>query len=366
MNENSEKNKKLETDNQEMSMKFKNILAQYEEREKQMDRINKQMELVTQLNEAKLQKSNIESLAEKESFLKQCSILEDTIIILKRQLQESLGSEKALQAQVDLYSSKYGEFTKTFQGYKTDMTKMSKKTFKMEKEMLQWKIKYEKANAMLLDLISEKQVRDEHITKTAKQLFHLQKLCRTLSAEKKAFYGKLVECNIDIPAVKEEEVPMPVPVVPEVVPEKGPDKLDEMMKSRDELKKNLNQLQSQLSTAQLEDDVGAGKKSKSKKSKKGKHVENGVKNEPQPADEVKANGVEIVNGNAEKTGNGVEVIVEPKDVQVIKEAEAVKEAATESEAVQVTKEPEAVQVVPTEPLVEPTTVPATPAAAAVV
>lgn len=280
MNENSDKNKKLELDNQDMSNKFKTILTQYEEREKQMDRINKQMELVTQLNEAKLQKSQIESLSEKETFLKQTSILEETISILKRQLAEALNSEKVLKAQVDLYSSKYGEFTKTFEGYKTDMTKMSKKTFKVEKEMVQWKVKYEKANSMLLDLISEKQVRDEHITKTAKQLFHLQKLCRTLSAEKKAFYGKLVECSIEIPEVKgieAEEVPVAAPVP---VTEKGPDKLDEMVRTSAELKKNLNQLQSQLSNAlETGQDEAAGKKNKAKKSKKGKNVENGeVKN----------------------------------------------------------------------------------------
>lgn len=56
MNENSEKNLKLEQDNHALSQKFKTILSQYEEREKQMDRINKQMELVTQLNDAKLAK----------------------------------------------------------------------------------------------------------------------------------------------------------------------------------------------------------------------------------------------------------------------------------------------------------------------
>lgn len=266
MSENSEKNKKLEQDNLEMSMKFKNILAQYEEREKQMDRINKQMELVTQLNEAKLAKATVEAMAEKEAFLKQTAILEETITILKRQLSEALSSEKAYKAQVDLYSSKYGEFTKTFQGYKTDMTKMSKKTFKIEKEMLEWKIKYEKSNSMLLDMVSEKQIRDEHIFKTAKQLFQLQKLCRTLSAEKKAFYAKLIESNIDIPEVKvaqEEETP----AVQEVPQEKGPDKLDEMVKSRDDLKKNLNQLNQQLQNAQ---------KNMTKKSKKAaKLVQNG-------------------------------------------------------------------------------------------
>lgn len=159
MNENSEKNKKLEEDNREMSTKFKHILTQYEEREKQMDKINKQMELVTQLNDAKLAKANVEALAEREAFKKQTAVLEETILILKRQLAESLGSEQNYRSQVELYSSKYSEFTKTFNGYKTDMTSMTKKTFKMEKEMLQWKVKYEKANAMLLDLISEKQVK---------------------------------------------------------------------------------------------------------------------------------------------------------------------------------------------------------------
>lgn len=42
----AEKNLKLEQDNLEMGQKFKKILSQYEEREKQMDRINKQMEVI--------------------------------------------------------------------------------------------------------------------------------------------------------------------------------------------------------------------------------------------------------------------------------------------------------------------------------
>jgi Myosin-like coiled-coil protein len=239
----------------------------FKEREKQMDRINKQMELVTQLNEAKLKKAEVEKLAEHENFLKQTAILEETIGILKKQLAESLCSEKNLRAQVDLYSSKYNEFTKTFEGYKTDLCSMSKKTIRMEQEMLQWKIKYEKANAMLLDLMSEKQVRDQHIQKTAKQLFHLQKLCRTLSAEKKAFYNKLVECNIEIPEVKDipkEEVPE---LPEETVENKGPDKLEDMIKSRDELKKNLSQLQGQLNDLQITTEKTDTKKSRSRKSK---------------------------------------------------------------------------------------------------
>lgn len=277
MNENSEKNKKLEHDNREMSEKFKTILVHYEEREKQMDRINKQMELVTQLNEAKMQKLTVESLSEKESFLKQIQLLEETVQVLKGRLADSLSSEKNLRAQVDLYSSKYGEFTKTFEGYKTDMEKMSKKTFKNEKDMLQWKIKYEKTNSILLEMLSEKQIRDEHITKTAKQLFQLQKLCRTLSSEKKAFYAKLIENNIEIPEVKiEDEKEVVIQAEPESEIKKAEDdKLDEMAKKSQELKSTLNELQNQLNDALHPSNATANgnKKNKNKKSKNKKLTE---------------------------------------------------------------------------------------------
>lgn len=275
MNDNSEKNKKLELDNREMSEKFKTIMVHYEEREKQMDRINKQMELVTQLNEAKMQKSLVENLAEKEGLVKQIKLLEETITIIRGRLSDSLNSEKHLRAQVDLYSSKYGEFTKSFEGYKTDMEKMSKKNYRNEKDMLQWRIKYEKTNAMLLDLLSEKQIRDEHIQKTAKQLFQLQKLCRTLSAEKKAFYAKLTELNIEIPEVKIEEEKEPI--MPEVVVEvnKKPenDKFDEMVKKSNELKSSLNELQNQLNDAiHVGGSMNSKKTGRSKKSKRSSKV----------------------------------------------------------------------------------------------
>ena len=152
---------------------------------------------------------------------------------------------------------------------------MSKKTLKQERELLMWKAKYEKSNALLLDLVSEKQVRDEHIQKTAKQLFYLQKLCRTLSAEKKAFYNKLVEMNIEIPVVEDaskEIVPTFIDSDVKKPNEKSPEELDAITKNCDELKKNLAQLQGQLSALAEEPiaKVGAKKadKTKSKKNKK--------------------------------------------------------------------------------------------------
>lgn len=158
------------------------------------------------------------------------------------------------------------------------MTKMSKKTLKQERELLMWKAKFEKSNALLLDLVSEKQVRDEHIQKTAKQLFYLQKLCRTLSAEKKAFYNKLVEMNIEIPVVEDaskEIVPTFVDSDAKKSNEKSPEELDAMTKNCDELKKNLAQLQGQLS-ALAEEPIAkvTAKKSDKTKAKKNKKAGN--------------------------------------------------------------------------------------------
>lgn len=158
------------------------------------------------------------------------------------------------------------------------MTKMSKKTLKQERELLMWKAKFEKSNALLLELVSEKQVRDDHIQKTAKQLFYLQKLCRTLSAEKKAFYNKLVEMNIEIPVVEDaskEIVPTFVDTDAKKPNEKSPEELDAMTKNCDELKKNLAQLQGQLS-ALAEEPIAkaAAKKADKTKAKKNKKAGN--------------------------------------------------------------------------------------------
>lgn len=79
MTDNADKNTKLKEDNTEMSNKFKYILEQYEIREQQMEKISKQMDLVTQLNDAKLAKSKVEALADKEKFMTEVKILEDTI-----------------------------------------------------------------------------------------------------------------------------------------------------------------------------------------------------------------------------------------------------------------------------------------------
>lgn len=52
------------------SPRFKHLAEQYEIREKQLEKINEQINLETQLNEAKLAKLKVESTIEKEILLK--------------------------------------------------------------------------------------------------------------------------------------------------------------------------------------------------------------------------------------------------------------------------------------------------------
>ncbi|XP_055639281.1 alpha-taxilin [Toxorhynchites rutilus septentrionalis] len=285
MNENNDKNMQLKEDNMEMAKKFKFILEQYELRDQQMDKMNKQMDLVTQLNEAKLAKATMEASAEKEKFLAEKEIIITELTKVKRQLADLQMVEVNLREQVNMYSDKYGEFQDSlkkshniFVGYKGDMEKMSKKIKTLEKETCTWKSKWEKSNSALLDLMSEKQVRDEHIMKTARQLFQLQKLCRTLQNERTAYFGALKSNNIEVPEIVEVPCKMPEPEPLPVPAKKEDDRLEVMTKSCSALKDNLAALQGQLSAIQSQESGPASNDTSSdlsqsnrkKKDKKGK------------------------------------------------------------------------------------------------
>lgn len=162
---------------------------------------------------------------------------------------------------------------------------MSKNMKKLDKESLSWKTKYEKNNVVLLDLISEKQVRDEHITKTAKQLFYLQKLCRTLQGDRAFLLQTLKEHEIECPTIP-ETLPGPdaEPILPDfstpVLTEKEQqlknEKLDSITKNCADLKENLKMLQNQLASMTDEkegiSEGGAADKSNKKSKNKNKKL----------------------------------------------------------------------------------------------
>ncbi|XP_059619825.1 alpha-taxilin [Phlebotomus argentipes] len=272
MTENNDRNMKLQQDNIEMSKRLKYLLEQSETREQQVEKINMSIDLSTQLNEAKLSKIQMEAALEKEGLLKEKHEMLTELKKTRQQLVDVQLKEKLLKEQLDLYTTKYDEFqnslTKSnsiFGTYKAELEKTSKKIVKLEKERNEWRIKFEKSNVALLEMASDKQLKDQILNKTTRQLDQLQKLCRFLQADRALLVNTLKENNIERPSLPELP-PEPEPVEPETSAQD--DKLERMMKNCSEFKQNLAVLQNQLASITKPSSSQESKKTKGKSKKK--------------------------------------------------------------------------------------------------
>jgi len=68
---------------------------------------------------------------------------------------------------------------------------MSKKIVKQEKESASWKIRYERCRQLLDDMTNERIRMVNDLSVATRQLSTLQKLCRTLHAERQTLSSKL-------------------------------------------------------------------------------------------------------------------------------------------------------------------------------
>lgn len=231
LGKNNDENLKIKEANTEMTKKFKYLAEQYELREQQLEKLNEQIKLETQLNEAKLAKVQMEATIEKEILLKEKQAALEEVLATKKAILEMESREHTLKEQLSIYTSKYDQFQNSLQKsndvfatYKVELDKMAKRTKTLEKEAYEWRSKYEKSNRALLNTISDKQAQDEYTKKSARQLTQLQKLCRTLQAERTALLDTLKQHNIERP-VMPELPPEPTDIEP---PPKPADKLDMM------------------------------------------------------------------------------------------------------------------------------------------
>lgn len=303
LGKNNDENLKIKEANTEMTKKFKFLAEQYELREKQLEKLNEQIKLETQLNEAKLAKVHMESTIEKEILLKEKQAALEEILSTKKAIAEMENRERALKDQLSIYTEKYDQFQTTLQKsndifgtYKTELEKMAKKIKMLEKEAYDWRIKYEKSNRALLNTTSDKLVQDEYTKKLGRQLAQLQKLCRTLQAERTALLDVLKANNIERPPMP--ELP-PEPVEIEPAP-KQTDRLDVMSQNCKELKETLAQLQGQLNAIE-KDDKQKGK-NPAPENKKNKSKKNKAKNGKVAAEESQPSAVATdVASNGENT-----------------------------------------------------------------
>lgn len=214
---------------------------------------------------------------------------------------------------------------------------MSKRTKALEKESYDWRSKYDKCNRALLNMVGDKQTQDAYVTKSARQVAQLQKLCRTLQAERTALVDVLTVHNIERP-VMPELPPAPTDIEP---PPKSADKLDIMSRNCLELKQSLAVLQGQMNALEMADaakpaasasskdntPAAANKKAKNKKPK-AKVDNKKTAAVPVVATEPATAAAESVqNGSAEAVAATPEVAVEAEaavlnGAQVVSEEEA--------------------------------------------
>lgn len=343
LGKNNDENLKIKEANAEMTKKFKYLAEQYELREKQLEKLNEQIKLETQLNEAKLAKVQMESTIEKEILLKEKQAALEDVLATKKAIVEMETRERVLKEQLHVYTEKYDQFQDSlaksngiFATYKTEIEKMSKRTKALEKEAIEWRSKYEKSNRALLNTISDKQAQDEYVKKSARQLAQLQKLCRTLQAERTVLLDVLKANNIERPAMPELP-PEPKDIEPAPQPT---DKLEMMTQNCKELKDTLAQLQGQLNAIEKDEkqkgkaDVtvaaaattAGNKKQKSKKNKAkagknaGESPSNGDNEEIEPSSttaDVPSSDAVVTTTEENKTeGNGDQVVVSTVDSSV--------------------------------------------------
>ncbi|XP_017873586.1 PREDICTED: alpha-taxilin [Drosophila arizonae] len=251
LSKNNEENVKLRDYNTEMTKKLKLLAEQYQAREKHLEKLNEQVQLESQLHQAKLTKAQVEAAMEKEILTKENQIGLEKLLQAQRSIKDLTEREQQLKEQLNIYTAKYDEFQQSlkksnevFGSYKIELEKMSKHTKKIEKEALGWRQKYEKANGMVIELATEKQQRDQQAERLQKQVDQLQKLLRALQLERTTLHQTLREKDIPIPAMPQlPPEPEPIKVVP-INTDSA--KMELMTRNCAELKQTLANLQNQM------------------------------------------------------------------------------------------------------------------------
>jgi len=175
----------------------------------------------------------------------------EKLLQAQRAIKDLTDREHQLKEQLNIYTAKYDDFQQSLQksnevfgSYKVELEKMSKHTKKIEKEALGWRQKYEKANAMVIDLATEKNLQTQHSERLQKQIQQLQKLLRALQMERTTLHKCLRDNEIEIPALPQLP-PEPEPV--NVKPVSADNvKMEMMTRNCAELKQTLANLQNQM------------------------------------------------------------------------------------------------------------------------
>ncbi|XP_076833874.1 taxilin beta b [Brachyhypopomus gauderio] len=201
--EHSSRNTRLCQENSDLAEKLKGLIAKYDQREANLEKVFKHRDLQHKLMETKLAQANAmlkeaedKHKLEKAHLLKQAAEAKLQVTLLKEQ-------ENDMKTQLTLYSEKFDEFqgavsksNGVYATFRQDIEKMTKKMKKLEKEANTWKSHFEGCNKALVEMVAEKTLKEKEIELFTLKNQKLEKLCRALQDERKDFYQKLQETQL--------------------------------------------------------------------------------------------------------------------------------------------------------------------------
>ncbi|XP_052352479.1 taxilin beta b [Oncorhynchus keta] len=232
--EHSTRNTKLCQENSDLAEKLKSLISQYDAREANLEKVFKHRDLQQKLLETKLEQANMiiaegeeKHKREKDHLINKAARSQVKVQILKEQ-------EEGMQAQISMYSEKFDEIQGTvsksngvYASFRQDMEKMSKKMRKLEKESIQWKSRFEGCNKALIDMLTDKTLKEKEFELFTLKTQKLEKLCRALQEERNSLSHKLQEANpvaaTSVAETKEKENPgVPATEKPSETPSEKP------------------------------------------------------------------------------------------------------------------------------------------------
>lgn len=251
MQQNTEKNLKLRDDNIEISNKFKKLCDQFKKREEEVTRLKTEMDLEKQLAKTTLNRIECQLHAERNIWNKEKENFTTQLKLHEEEKQKLEANIKALEDNLSMYITKYDEFenvilksNQVFDGYKTEITDMSKQitTFKQENNI--WKEKWAKSQQQVTKITNEHRSCQENIETSDKKIKQLTELCRCLHEERTAYLKQLKENGLT-PATTERPE-QPSAAASSEVAQKNSHKLTKKEKELNVLKKEMQDIESQL------------------------------------------------------------------------------------------------------------------------
>ncbi|XP_049959477.1 alpha-taxilin [Schistocerca serialis cubense] len=209
---NNSSTSQLRDDNCELQRRFQQLVEQQRLRDQQVEKMSKQLELETQLHNAQMAELRMQANLEKEQLLREKQQLLNDVMKYEEQVHAMEQTEENLRSQLALYAEKFDDFqtamtrsTSVFNKFKEDMEKMSKKITQLEKETASWRSRWEKSHESLQQMAGERDQQGRELERVTRQSAQLEKLCRTLQAERQLLMSQLAA----VPGMSDSADPVP-------------------------------------------------------------------------------------------------------------------------------------------------------------